>query len=53
MSSGGMATEVEPESACLGIRQEPPETVEEINVDEAHGRRDEAVKTPRKRRPSG
>ena len=34
---------VEPGSACAGsIRQEPPETVEEINVDEAPERRGEA-----------
>ena len=32
-----------------GIRQEPPEVVEEVNVDEPPERRDEAGKTPRKR----
>ena len=47
--SDPVVTEVEPGSACAGIRYEPSETVEEINVDEAPGRRDEAVKTPRKR----
>ena len=47
--SDPVVIEVEPGSACAGIRQEPPATVEEINVDEAPGRRDEAVKTPRKR----
>ena len=44
-----VVTEVEPGSACAGIIQEPPETVEEINVDVPPERRDEAVKTPRKR----
>ena len=47
--SDPVVTEVEPGSACAGIRQEPPVTVEEINVDEAPGRRDDAVRTPRKR----
>ena len=35
--SDPLVTEVEPGSACAGIRQEPPATVEEINVDEAGG----------------
>ena len=47
--SDPVVIEVEPGSACAGIRQEPPVTVEEINVDEAPGRRDDAVRTPRKR----
>ena len=44
-----MVTEVEPGSACAGFVQEPPETVEEINVDVSSERRDDTVKTPRKR----
>ena len=47
-ASGGLVagedsvvTEVEPGSACVGIIQEPPETVQEINVDEPPGRRGE------------
>ena len=44
-----MVTEVEPGSACAGIVQEPPETVEEINVDVPPERREDGLKTPRKR----
>ena len=48
--SDRVVTEVEPGSACAGIRQKPPVTVEEINVDEAPGRRDDAVRTPSPRK---
>ena len=44
-----MVTEVEPGSACAGRVQEPPETVEEINVDVPPERREDGVRTPRKR----
>ena len=41
--------ELEPRSACAGIRQEPLETVDKINVDEPPERVGEAGKTPSKR----
>ena len=44
-----MLTELEPGSACSGRVQEPPETVEEINVDVPPERREDGVRTPRKR----
>ena len=44
-----VVTEVEPGSACAGRVQEPPETVEEINVDVPPERREDGVRTPRKR----
>ena len=44
-----VVTEVEPGSACAGILQEPPETVEEINVDVPPERREDGMRTPRKR----
>ena len=44
-----VVTEVGPGSACAGIVQEPPETVEEINVDVPPERREDGLRTPRKR----
>ena len=44
-----VVTEVEPGSACAGRVQEPPETVEEINVDVPPERQEDGVRTPRKR----
>ena len=44
-----VVTEIEPGSACAGRVQEPPEAVEEINVDVPPERREDGVRTPRKR----